>query len=160
VTVAAQAGTPRPAGGRTDPRPHRGCVRADPPAETVESVILLSKPRREGVATLVVLPRGARLVARFTDDGSARDLTETAADLITEYLLRGGEAAVEQAGDETVQVAQLELQGGDVVDVRLASIDLFSGEIGEIPPGRLLPLLGGAIAMAVADAVEAENAPD
>lgn len=132
---------------------------------TVRSVILLSRTRPEGLSTLVVLPRGGRILAHFNDDGSTRDVTAQAADLITEYILRGAPAAGSD-GTETVEVARLEivLESGDdgtlvplpeLDRVRMALLDLGNDLLEEIPAERLLPLLGGAIGMAVADAVAA-----
>lgn len=115
-------------------------------------VLLLSRTRPEGVSTLIVLPVGARILAHFTDDASTRDVTLQAADLITEYLLRGGDAT--GAGDdERVEVARLELDGTGSGTVRMALIDLLEDRLEEIPAERLLPLLAGAITMAVTDAV-------
>jgi hypothetical protein len=115
-------------------------------------VILLSSPRPEAVALLLVLPRESRLIARFVDDESARDITDLAADLLLEYLLR------RDSGNSTetdlVEIADIELVGGDIAQARLAMIDTMNGEIGEVPPERVLPLLGEAIAMAVTDAVD------
>jgi hypothetical protein len=121
-------------------------------------VILLSSTRPEGISALLVLPVGARILAHFPDDGSTRDLTLQAANLITEYLLRGG--AGEESGDGSgVEVARLELAGGELALVRMALIDLRGDVVEEIPAERLLPLLSGAISMAITDAVHAAEPP-
>jgi hypothetical protein len=119
-------------------------------------VILLSSTRPEGVSTLLVLPVGARILAHFPDDGSTRDVTRQAADLITEYVLRGG-AGEESPDASSVEVAQLEIVDGGKGLVRMALIDLRRDVLEEIPAERLLPLLAGAIGMAIADAVQAEE---
>lgn len=115
-------------------------------------MILLSSTRPEGVSTLLVLPVGARILAHFTDDDSTRDVTQQAANLITEYVLRGG-AGAETADGSSVEVARLELAGGELTLVRMALIDLRGDVVEEIPAERLLPLLSGAIGMAISDAV-------
>lgn len=121
-------------------------------------MILLSSTRPEGISTLLVLPVGARILAHFPDDDSTRDVTRQAANLITEYLLRGG--AGEESGDgSSVEVARLELAGGELALVRMALIDLRGDVVEEVPAERLLPLLSGAIGMAIADAVHAAEPP-
>lgn len=125
-------------------------------AETIIEVILLSGPRPEGVAVLLVLPPGACIEAYFVDDDTRRDITTIAADLLVEYLLR---APGDEAADDVVTVAKVELQGAENGGVRLATLDMRNGAVGEVPSERLLPLLGAAIAMAVADAV-AYDTPD
>lgn len=139
-------------------------MRAGPRATaTVPDVFLLSSPRPEGLATLIVLPEGARIVACFHDDGTTRDITLQAADLITEYVLRGGGG--EPGDGERVEVARLSVVDG-IVDgapggtlplelVRMALLDTGNVLLEEIPSGRLPVLLAGAIGMAVADAVAA-----
>ena len=130
---------------------------------TVNAVLLLSRTRPEGIATLIVLPPGTRILAHFTDDKSTRDITAQAADLITEYILRGGDGGAADADSPGVEVARLELDGSAPVTARMALIDLQEDRLEEIPAERLLPLLSGAITMAVSDAVAAntnENAGD
>lgn len=122
----------------------------------MRAMILLSSTRPEGVSTLLVLPVGARILAHFPDDGSTRDVTRQAADLITEYVLRGG-AGEEPPDASAVEVAQLEIVDGGMGLVRMALIDLRRDVLEEIPAERLLPLLAGAIGMAIADAVQAEE---
>ncbi len=129
-------------------------------------MILLSSTRPEGISTLLILPVGARILAHFPDDDSTRDVTRQAADLITEYILRGGpdEASGEEPRDgsgdgSSVEVARLELAGGELALVRMALIDLRGDVVEEIPAERLLPLLSGAIGMAIADAVHAAEPP-
>jgi hypothetical protein len=125
-------------------------------AATITEVILLSGPRPEGVAVLLVLPPDARIEAHFVDDDTQRDITTIAADLLVEYLLR---ATGDETADDVVTVAKVELQGAANGGVRLATLDMRNGAVGEVPSERLLPLLGAAIAMAVADAV-AYDTPD
>ena len=117
------------------------------------TVLLLSRTRPEGISTLIVLPPGSRILAHFNDDGSTRDITLQAADLITEYILRGGTPATPEEGGEGVEVARLELATPDSETPRMALIDLQENRVEEIPAERLLPLLSGAITMAVTDAV-------
>lgn len=121
-------------------------------------VLLLSRTRPEGISTLIVLPPGTRILAHFSDDGSIRDITPQAADLITEYVLRGGNAPDAGVTGEGVEVARLELDGMDSGTVRMALIDLQEDRLEEIPAERLLPLLSAAITMAVTDAVAAHTA--
>lgn len=116
-------------------------------------MLLLSRTRPEGISTLIVLPPETRILAHFNDDGSTRDITLQAADLITEYVLRGGNVPVGENDGEGVEVARLELDGDTSGTVRMALIDLQEDRIEEIPAERLLPLLSGAITMAVTDAV-------
>lgn len=125
-------------------------------AATITEVILLSGPRPEGVAVLLVLPPDACIEAYFVDDDTRRDITAIAADLLVEYLLR---ATSDETSDDAVTVANVELRGAANGGVRLATLDMRSGSVGEVPTDRLLPLLGAAIAMAVADAVAYES-PD
>jgi hypothetical protein len=132
-------------------------VATDVTGTTIHDVILLSHPRPEAVAVLVVLPAGSRLVVHFLDDDTSRDITEIAADLLAEYLLRGQDAA---AGPDVIEVARIELVGGTLEGVRLATIDQRSAAVGEVPSQRLLPLLGAAVAMAVADAVAQERSAE
>lgn len=132
-------------------------VATDTTRTTIFEVILLSHPRPESVAVLVVLPVGARIEVRFPDDGTCRDITELAADLLVEYLLRGDTAP---SNTDAVEVARIELTGGSLDDVRLATVDTRSATIGEVPSERLLPLLGAAIAMAVTDAIAHEHVAD
>ncbi len=105
---------------------------------------------------LLVLPIDARIEAYFVDDDTRRDITDIAADLLVEYLLR---ATTDEASDDVVTVANVELRGAANGGVRLATLDMRSGSVGEVPTERLLPLLGAAIAMVVADAVAYES-PD
>lgn len=121
------------------------------------AVLLLSRTRPEGVSTLIVLPPATRILAHFSDDGSTRDITLQAADLITEYVLRGGSAPDAGKTGEGVEVARLELDGHGSGTVRMALIDLQEDRLEEIPAERLLPLLSGAITMAVTDAVRADS---
>lgn len=122
---------------------------------TVEMVFLLSRPRVENVQVIVVLPAGARIEVHFHDDDSRRDVTDVAADLIVEYLLRG---ATEAAVVDGVEVADIEIVGTDTPEhVRLATSHVVSGKIDEIPSERFLPLLSAAITMAVSDAVAYER---
>lgn len=119
-------------------------------------MILLSTPRREGVAVLVVLPEGGRLVIRYADDASEVDITPIAADLLVSYLLWGSESGPggEPAG---IHLGDVELSGGDLSQVRFATIDLHSGAVGEVPCERLLPLLGAALATAVEEGADEET---
>ena len=140
-------------------RPVRGnpaqVLDLDPIRATVEMVFLLSRPRVENVQVIVVLPVGARIEVHFHDDDSRRDVTDVAADLIVEYLLRG---ATETAVTDGVEIADIEIVGTDIPEhVRLATADTASGKIDEIPFERFLPLLSAAITMAVSDAVAYER---
>jgi hypothetical protein len=121
-------------------------------------VILFSTPRREGVAVLVVLPEGGRLVIRYADDASEVDITPIAADLLVSYLLWGDELAPNDAHDGThpgdVHLGDVELRDGELSQVRFATIDLRSGTVGEVPSERLLPLLGAALATAVEEGAD------
>lgn len=130
-------------------------------ARTVNHVILLSTPNAAPIAVLIILPLGSRLQAHFTDDDSTRDITDISANLIVDYLLRGGQREAIPDSD-SVQIATIELNDGDMNAVRLATIDTVNGVIGEVPSYRFLPLLSAAMAMAISDEVadlikDAEN---
>jgi hypothetical protein len=120
---------------------------------TLRGVLLLSSRRAEEVAVLIVLPPDARIVAHFYDDDSTRDVTLYCADLLLEYLLRGGSQDAELSPEDSVVVADVKLEGCDTTDARLALIDLQGHTVGELPPAQIPLLLAGAVAMAVGDAV-------
>lgn len=126
------------------PAPHRG---------TLSDVLLMSSPRTEQVAVLLILPEDARVAAHFLDDNSRRDITAHCADLLLEYLLRGTHQDSGQASADAVLVADVRLEGCAPADVRLALVDLETHAVGELPPTQLAEMLAGAVAMAVADAV-------
>jgi hypothetical protein len=124
-------------------------------------VILFSTPRREGVAVLVVLPEGGRLVIRYADDASEVDITPIAADLLVSFLLWGDGIVPDGEHDGVhpgnVHLGDVELHGGELSQVRFATIDLHSGTVGEVPADRLLPLLGSALATAVEEGAGGET---
>jgi hypothetical protein len=139
-------------------------------------VLLLSRPRPEGIAVLLVLPPGTTLQMHYLDDGTTRDITGLVVDLICEYLVRtsvgapnstgedeegttgaqagAGTALTKNGGDDapTESIGTLRIVG-DSVSIRLALLDATSGTLEEIPSARLLPLLGAAVSMTVADAL-------
>lgn len=112
---------------------------------TMETVILLSSPRPEGVAVIISLPAGARIVLEFSE-GEIVDVSPIAADVLVRYLLSG---SAERLAQDGVLLGDLRLENAGTAEVQFATADLFSGTVGDIPAERLLPLLAAALAAEV-----------
>jgi len=108
---------------------------------TINLVILISSPRPEGVAVVVVLPQGSQLLLDF-HDGETVDISSITADVLVNYLLNP--SGTSEATD-TRTLGSIRLAGGDAATIRFATVDLYSGAVGEVPGERLLPLLTVAL---------------
>ena len=95
---------------------------------------------------------------RYADDGSEQDITSIAADLLVSYLMSAGHG---ESTDETEHLCDISLRDGALAAVRLATVDLHSSLIGEVPAERLLPLLSAALTAAIsAHEPDQESEPD
>ena len=137
----------------TDVTATPGMRAGHPDRATITTVILISSPRPEGVAVVVVLPQGSRLMLDF-QDGESVEISSIAADALVRYLLN---PSVHTDAGESKMLGDVRLDGGDIDAVRFATADLYSGAVGEVPAERLLPLLGAALGAALEAAAALGN---
>ncbi len=114
----------------------------------MDVVILLSSPRPEGVAVILVLPAGSRILLQYSEEEQV-DISPIAADALLRYLLS---STAEREAIDGVTLGTVVLEGGSPEQVRFATADLYSGTVGEIPPDRLIPLLTQALSALLAAA--------
>jgi hypothetical protein len=127
--------------------------------------VLVSAVRPSGHLVVLRLPEAAAFLAEFDDDGSCRDISELAPELLLTGALDALEAG--QSGRpepaETVQAANVHysedgLPGEVTSPASFSWLHLPSGTGGDFPPADVLSLLARGIGVEVTAGVAAEAA--